>query len=299
MPSPSTAPWPRPGNEDEWENMVLDAMRLRWGDPDVRRNGRRGQRQDGVDLFGSPESPSSDARLVAQCKHTEEPSLKELKADLRKTDGFKSPIRKFYFAVSAKRDARLEEDVRKLSTQRQKEGRFPIEVLFYPDVCYDLAGSQELVDKHFPGWPGAFPSRSTNDTERLTELASVLDRPALSDPFSNCNQAHFAQAITDTITALNTGIHRLRDGSTIGRVPRRRDLEGEKAREVLAWIVGALSDLRALHAKLLASGEVKQCGCQREPGTAKPLDDLRERILSAFREIHPPFDVRVRRSPST
>ena len=45
-------------------------------------------------------------------------------------------------------------------------------------------------------------------------MAECFDRPAFDTPFRDeSNVPDFKKAITDTIEALNTGIHRLRDGT--------------------------------------------------------------------------------------
>jgi len=172
MPSPTTSKWPLPKSEDEFEDMVLDAVRVRWRDPDARRNGRRGQRQDGVDVFGSAQD-ATDARQVAQCKNTLAPTLAKLQADLVRTAGFKSPIKKFYFAVAAPRDARLEEDVRMLSAQRVLQKQFPVEILFYEDICHDLGSDEALVARHFPGWPSA-----ASESDRAKSWIGVVNPAA-------------------------------------------------------------------------------------------------------------------------
>src|SRR5579871_3827387 len=117
MPSPSTSKWPRPHNDDEFEDMVLDAMRLRWGDPDAHRYGRRGQRQHGIDIRGRA-AAQVGARRVAQAKNTDAPTIEMLQQDLAKTKGFPETIERFYFVVSAPRDGRLLRRASKASLAR-------------------------------------------------------------------------------------------------------------------------------------------------------------------------------------
>jgi len=43
MPAPTTSRWHKPKREDEFEDMVLDALKLRWKDHNTTaRNGIRG-----------------------------------------------------------------------------------------------------------------------------------------------------------------------------------------------------------------------------------------------------------------
>lgn len=150
MPTPATAKWPVPRSEDEWEDMVVDALRLRWQDPDARRNGRRGQRQNGVDIYGCATSVGGLAG--AQCKNTFEPNLGQVTEEVAKAEGFVPKLAKFYFVAAAPRDAELEEAVRLLSLVRTSNGMFGVDVLFFDDICADLASRPELVEKHWPGW---------------------------------------------------------------------------------------------------------------------------------------------------
>lgn len=43
---------PKPADEQAFERASIVLWRGLLGDPNVQRNGRRGQRQNGVDLFG-------------------------------------------------------------------------------------------------------------------------------------------------------------------------------------------------------------------------------------------------------
>jgi hypothetical protein len=131
--------------------MVLDALKARWKDPDAYRYGRRGQGQHGVDILGKPSSLGGKL-VAAQCKNTDTPSLQMLRGEITKTKAFPGNLAKYFFVVSAARDAELQDAVRALSTERERSGFFPLEVLFYEDVCQDLSADPALVAKHFPAW---------------------------------------------------------------------------------------------------------------------------------------------------
>jgi hypothetical protein len=70
MPTPMTAKWPKPKSEDEFEDIVMDFLRIRWRDPHATRYGRRGQRQYGVDIIGRPRWLGNKL-AAAQCKNTD------------------------------------------------------------------------------------------------------------------------------------------------------------------------------------------------------------------------------------
>lgn len=136
-----------------------------------------------------------------------------------------------------------------------------------------------------------------DDEAILSALEAVLDRPAMYEPFAGCRNSNFGKAIDDVIEALNTGVHRLRDGTEVQRIPSRHLLKSKRTRDTLAEIVDRLGDLRAQHALLVASKKINDgCGCATPTHAAAPLDDLREEIVTLFRSVRPSFAVTVRRS---
>lgn len=134
------------------------------------------------------------------------------------------------------------------------------------------------------------------DAEILALMAECFDRPAFTTPFmQESSIPDFKKAITDTIEALNTGVRRLRDGTEIGRIPRRSHLKDPAKRAALARVVDLLVDLRAYHDEFTASGEIRQCGCGQpecsvffiDDRAAWVIDDARSRILSEFARVGP------------
>jgi hypothetical protein len=152
--------------------MVLDAMRLLWHDPSARRNGRRGQRQNGVDVFGRV-GPSA---VAAQAKNTDELTEAEARAEILKAEQFKPALAEFHFAIAGPRDARFQEFIRMLSAERIAKGQFAVCVLFFDDVCEELAARPELVQKYW----GAFIA--------LTAFLDALPK-ALAGPVLNADAA--------------------------------------------------------------------------------------------------------------
>ena len=107
------------------------------------------------------------------------------------------------------------------------------------------------------------------------------------------------KAITNTIEALNTGVHRLRDGTEIRRIPSRHQVNSSAIRQTLADIEKMLAELRARYDEHVRTGEIRPCGCSDpecptfmvQPRAAHDMDRLREQILAAFTKIYPPFTV--------
>lgn len=153
MPTPSTTKWPRPKSDDEWEDMVLDAMRIFWNDPNAYRYGRRGQRQNGVDVIGKRDSHI----VAAQSKNCDSLSKRIIKSEIKKTSKLFTPIRELYFVISGYRDNKLQELIHEISIENQKENCFEVFILFFDDVINYLTYNSDLVKKY---WQSFFDSVS-------------------------------------------------------------------------------------------------------------------------------------------
>lgn len=149
MPTPTTASWPRPTSESEFEEIALDALRLIWRDPCASRVGRRGQAQHGVDIQGETEGRV----LGAQCKNVHFLTEAQLDEIVREADSFTPPLDVLVVAISGPRDSGIQSVATALSLRRSQAGQFGVRLLFWEDLCSKIAAVPELVSKHWPGWP--------------------------------------------------------------------------------------------------------------------------------------------------
>lgn len=153
MPTPSTTKWPRPKSEDEWEDMVLDAMRIFWNDPNAYRYGRKGQSQNGVDIIGKKDSHI----VAAQAKNSDSLSRQIIISEIIKAKKLFTPIEELYFVISGFRDNKLQELIHKISIENKTKNSFEVFILFFDDVIQYLTCNSELVKKY---WQSFFDSVS-------------------------------------------------------------------------------------------------------------------------------------------
>jgi len=107
--------------------------------------------------------------------------------------------------------------------------------------------------------------------------------------------------VTDTIEALNTGVHRLRDGTEVRRLPSRHQLNDGNTRRVLGEVERKLARLRAKYDDFIRTGDIRPCGCNVPDCpvffvsryAAREMDRLRQDILDTFRRVCPDFRVGV------
>lgn len=227
MPSPTTAKWPKPRSEDEFEDMCIDALQIRWKDPHATRNGRRGQRQHGVDIVGHP--PWLKGKTAgAQCKNTDVLTLDEIKAEVTKAETFKGGLGEFLIITSGDRDATLQSETREHF--RAHPASFPVELLFWADVTSELAEDSDLVAKHWKGfggaerrkdgWPHA-PAWSDRDQVRDDEIVECHCELALLTPsFSDVSASELAAQVQSVCRESGTGAD-VRIHSMMNRAPIR------------------------------------------------------------------------------
>ena len=137
-----------------------------------------------------------------------------------------------------------------------------------------------------------------SDGEIISLITQCFDRPAFITPFmSESSIPAFKKAITDTIEVLNTGVHRLRDGTVIRKIPSRHDIHDKAIRKTLADVVGKLTDLRQKYDEFIKTGDIRPCGCNDPDCSIFMLsskaccvmDEKRYEILELLRSVYPEF----------
>ncbi|MEY9185782.1 hypothetical protein ABIG06_007337 [Bradyrhizobium sp. USDA 326] len=172
MPTIASSNVPTPKSWDEFEDITLAAAKLRWNSSDFYRNGRPGQKQDGVDIWGHDDD---NRQLGVQCKNTVNGiSLATVEAEIANAQAFEPKLDRLYVATTAKRDAVLQKKVREISEQRAKAGVFKVDLLFWDDISQDLAKDDDVFFRHYPQFrQGTDPVRD-HDKKLFDELIALL-----------------------------------------------------------------------------------------------------------------------------
>ncbi|MBV6322683.1 hypothetical protein [Duganella violaceipulchra] len=183
MPTIPGSQFAPPRTWDEFEDIALSAAKIRWGRTDFFRNGRSGQRQRGVDIFGTSGLPA--AAIGIQCKNTiDGVSEKTVLAEIQNAESFNPPLTELYIATTASRDSALQEKIRIVSAARAAQGKFTVNLLFWSDLVSDLAKDRDEFFKHFPAY-APVPVTTTIQTDSgkpifTIEQLRVVRHPALS-----------------------------------------------------------------------------------------------------------------------
>jgi hypothetical protein len=171
---------PPPRSWDKFEDLVRALFACVWENPLAQKNGRRGQSQNGVDVFG--EFPANSGSWVGvQCKgkdagYGSKASPSEFDAELAKAEHFTPVLSRWIFATTAPGDGRLQEHARQVSTVRIAAGKFPADVLGWDSLLALIAQHPAVLGQFYPEH-----SRSVWDETDVLRQASVAALDAIDD----------------------------------------------------------------------------------------------------------------------
>lgn len=126
-------------NWDEFEDIVTDCMKMKYGY--AQKYGRSGQKQNGIDILAS----TSDNKYIGvQCKNYVI-GEKDIDNIIKELDGITIPIQKFVIAIGAKRDNKIQEYIiLKYGNGISKE------LLFWDEIEDMIASDNKLLEKYYP-----------------------------------------------------------------------------------------------------------------------------------------------------
>jgi len=167
MPSIQAMELPRPKNWQDFEAIVGDAMAQRWKSPDLQKNGRSGQKQNGVDIYGPDEL---GRRVGIQCKRYKGAlTLQVVNKEIAAAETFGSRLTTLYIATTSDYDSKLQREVRLLSDKRVAKDKFAVSLIFWDDVVSALLLNPAVFQAHYP----QISSPTTGAPDRERQLAAL------------------------------------------------------------------------------------------------------------------------------
>lgn len=161
----------RPDTEDEFEAMCHLLYRGIWNDTSCVRVGGVGQAQFGVDVLGNDGKQS----VGIQCKHYNKKAftLATVTDDVRKADEANLNIDHLLFATTAQNKSSVVLEVRRLSEERRKAGKFTVSVDFWEEISGHLRVQPQVAKAFIRNFPGTTLSQIKEISE--THLALYID----------------------------------------------------------------------------------------------------------------------------
>ncbi|MFQ2522473.1 restriction endonuclease [Aeromonas caviae] len=144
--------YPPPKSWEQFEELCADLFEAMWSDPALVRHGRAGQTQNGVDIVAAR---GGIFPVGLQCKKKSQWPIKNLNIaeviyEIKEADKFTPMLEEFYILTTATSDAELQKKVWELNISRKNEGKFLVEVLFWPEIIRRVARFDHIARKHFP-----------------------------------------------------------------------------------------------------------------------------------------------------
>ncbi len=148
MPSVLSLELPLPKNWQDFETIVRDAQAQRWKSTTLQKNGRTGQKQHGVDIWG----PDEIGRPVGiQCKRFKGAlGVKHVTEEVVNAESFKGQLTTLFIATTAEHDATLQQQVRLLSDTRVAQGKFAVSLLYWDEIVAGLVLNPAVFSAHYP-----------------------------------------------------------------------------------------------------------------------------------------------------
>lgn len=122
-------------NYEKFENLCLEMWQKKI--PTVQKNGRKGQKQDGVDIFGFIEDNNDLHWIGIQCKVKAAGSTltkREVEEEIEKAKSFSPELAEYIIITTSSRDARLQKYVREMNEKFIKKELFQIRIFFWDDI---------------------------------------------------------------------------------------------------------------------------------------------------------------------
>ena len=135
---------PKPVNWQDFESLCKKLWREEWKCQSIKKNGRLGQVQHGVDVYGIPSGSSSYWGI--QCKGKDDYSnsqltIEEIDCEIEKAKKFIPPLEGFIFTTTANKDAKIEEYIRCKNLESKGKGFFSIDIYSWEDIV-------DLIEPH-------------------------------------------------------------------------------------------------------------------------------------------------------
>lgn len=145
--------YPPPKNWQDFESLCRDLWKEIWDDPNVQKNGRSGQEQHGVDVFGQPQQ--GKLWVGVQCKGKDNNLGKtvtetELLEEIKKAKNFTPRLSSWILATTAPRDAKIQQKAREITANNKKKKLFSVTVWCWEDILEELVKYPSLIEVHLP-----------------------------------------------------------------------------------------------------------------------------------------------------
>lgn len=139
----------KPTNWQDFESLCLLLWREEWKSDDIKKNGRNGQAQKGVDICGHREGENEYSGIQCKCKPGNKVlTTDEIDEEINNAKAFIPALRRLIFATTADKDAPIEEYVRIKDDENRKKGLFSIDIKSWQDIVDMLERNKSVLNTY-------------------------------------------------------------------------------------------------------------------------------------------------------
>jgi hypothetical protein len=199
---------PPPTDWQQFERLCRDLWASIWEDPNTQMNGRGGQEQAGVDIYGQP--GVGGGYSAVQCKRkgnvldNAEISERELRVEVAKAKTFTPPLTgDFILAFTGNRDAKILAVARAIAAEHHAAGLFNVVVYSWEDIQERLGEHPDVVAKHYSALRASFraleervlpePASPTTDAVSLPGHSNQARSVIVADDYPPIETEHRAE----------------------------------------------------------------------------------------------------------
>jgi len=200
----------RPANWQDFESLCKKLWGEIWNCPEIQKNGRLGQDQSGVDVFGIPFN--DDSYYGIQCKGKNEYihsqfTEKEINNEIEKAKRFDPPLKKFYLATTAVNDSKIQALIRNKNLENKSKGLFEVHLFAWETIVDLIDENKQTYD-----WYVKNQNYKTKKSVILTFQNGLIEMDY--NPKFRKTITHYNQKIVPVVDSLNAN-------SIFGLVPER------------------------------------------------------------------------------
>lgn len=169
---------PPPVHWQKFEELCHALWQTEWECPNIQWNGRAGQRQNGVDIFGIPSGKSRFSGI--QCKLLSQTNLRnlalderEIRNDVEKAKNFSPPLEWLIFASTGISDAYNQSVARSITAEHMEKNLFGVDILAWPEIKSRLLKHPSVFTMYYPELSGRISITTSREAQRSVNVESL------------------------------------------------------------------------------------------------------------------------------
>lgn len=257
-----------PQNWQDFEKFLKGVVDVIWKQESWQIYGRPGQGQSGIDLFGYDDRrrftgiqskkkslTNSDGQLLVNSLLKE----KEIDDEIASAESIADPkLDRLIFATTSSRDTKVQDMIRAVSHERQKRGKFIVDIWFWEDFQVLIENHIELKYWYYSELLERI-HKYDKDIHILTMMRKAFTRPAFNREIRREESGvDFIQAIKNTMEAITTGRLYNRKGDLITTSYDYKKLSREDWKKIVWDIYKSLDRLRDLYQEGIAKKAIEE-----------------------------------------